>query len=358
MRTIDTYIIKKFLGTFFYTLVLIISIAVIFDISEKMDDFIEKEAPFKAIVFDYYMNFIPYFANLFSSLFTFIAVIYFTSRMAFNSEIIALLSSGISFNRLLVPYFISASVIAIFSFVLNSFVIPPANEVRLEFEDTYIRNPYRNFDRNIHKQIMPGVYIYMENYNNIYDIGYKFSIEKFEDGLLKSKLMSDYIKWDTTINKWQINNYYIRNIDGIKETIETGKRIDTTLNITPADFIRRISAVEKMDYFQLNDFIDEQILQGADDIEPYLIEKYKRFSIPFATFILTLIGVSVASRKIKGGIGLHIGIGIFISFAYILFMQFSTVFAVSGNVNPLLAVWIPNIFFTFVSIFLYRIAPK
>jgi len=323
-----------------------------------MDDFIEKEAPLSAIIFDYYLNFIPFFANLFSCLFTFIAVIYFTSRMAFNTEIIAMLSSGVSFNRLLVPYFISALIIAIFSFVLNSFIIPPANKVRLEFEDTYIRNPYRNYDRDIHKQIKPGTYIYMENYNSMYDIGYKFSIEHFENGLLKSKLMSDYIKWDTTTNKWVVNNYYIRYIEEMNERIETGRKIDTVLGITPADFKRRENVVEKMNYFQLNEFIDEQIMQGADNIVPYLIEKYRRISIPFASFILTLIGVSVASRKVKGGIGLHIGIGILISFAYILFMQFSTVFAVSGNVNPMLAVWIPNIFFAIISIFLYRITPK
>ena len=360
LKIIDFYIIKKFLGTFFFALILIIGISVVFDISEKLDDFIEKEAPLKAIIFDYYLNFIPYFLVLYSYLFTFISVLFFTSRMAYNNEIIAILSSGMSLNRMLIPYFISAFVIAVFSFVLSNFVIPHANINRLKFEEMYYRNhPPRFLDKNIHKQVYPGVFIYMENYNNFNNIGRKFSIEKFEYGQLVSKLMSDYIKWDSSINKWQIKNYYIRHIDGMKETIEEGTTIDTVLNIYPSDFSRREENFhETMNITELNRFIEEQKLQGADNIELFLIERNKRFALPFSTFILTLIGISVSTRKVKGGIGFHIGVGLLLSFSYILFEQFSSQFAIGGNLNPLLAVWIPNILYAIIAFFLYRITPQ
>ncbi|NOZ47260.1 MAG: YjgP/YjgQ family permease [Chlorobi bacterium] len=358
LKKIDIYIIKKFLGTYFYAIALIIGIVIVFDISEKIDDFIEKEAPIRQIIFNYYMNFIPYFANLFSALFTCIAVIYFTSKLANNSEIIAMLSNGISFNRILVPYFISASVIAVFSLVLINFVIPPANRVRLEFENTYLRNEFRNKDRNIHMQISPGVYVYMESYNTRNDIGQKFSMEKFKDGKLVSKLFADYIKWDTAKNKWKINHCYIRDFDGIHEKLTKKKSIDTTLTIFPSDFKQRSNVVETMNYFELNNFIKKEKMKGSDNIDTYLIEKYRRYSFPFATFILTLIGVSLASRKVRGGVGLHIGVGIFIAFTYVMFMQVSTVFATNGSMNTLLAVWIPNIIFSGIAFLLYRYAPK
>ena len=223
MKKIDSYIIKKYLGTYFYSIALIICIVIVFDISEKIDDFIEKEAPLKAIVFDYYFNFIPYFVNLFGALFTFIAVIFFTSKMAADTEIIAILSSGVSYKRMLLPYFISTLVIAVLSYFLINYIIPPANRVRLDFEENYIRNTFRYKEKNIHRQIEPGVFIYMESYNNFYNIGYKFSMEMFENGKLKSKIISSYIKWDTTKNKWTINNYLIRELDSLSEKITSGR---------------------------------------------------------------------------------------------------------------------------------------
>ncbi|MDK2978517.1 MAG: lipopolysaccharide export system permease protein [Bacteroidales bacterium] len=358
LKKIDIYIIKKFLGTYFFAILLIISIAVVFDISEKIEDFIEKEAPLKAIVFDYYLNFIPYFANLFSSLFTFIAVIFFTSKMAYNTEIIAILSSGVSFRRMLYPYFISALIIALFSFALMAYVIPPANAVRLDFTYKYIKNPIRNTDKNIHRQIEPGVFIYMKSYNTTNDIGYKFSMEHFDEREnLQSKLMSDYIKWDSTNNKWAIRNYYIREINGLEEEIITGTSIDTALNMKPEEFKRIENFTETMNIHELNDYINKQRMQGADVIS-LLIDKYSRVAYPFSTFILTLIGVSLSSRKIRGGIGMHIGFGLLLSFSYILFMRFSTMFAVNGTMNPLFAVWLPNLIYAIISLFLYRLAPK
>lgn len=358
-KKIDIYIIKKFLGTYFFAILLIISIAVVFDISEKIEDFIEKEAPLKEIVFNYYMNFIPYFANLFSSLFTFIAVIFFTSKMAYNTEIIAILSSGVSFRRMMFPYFISALVIAIFSYALMAYVIPPANEVRLDFKYKYIKNPVRNTDKDIHRQIEPGVFVYMKSYNATNDVGYKFSMEKFdESGMLKSKLMSDYVKWDSTSSKWTIRNYYIREIDGMDENIITGTSIDTALNMQPEEFKRIANFTETMNINELNAYIEEQRMQGADNVTALLIDKYSRVAYPFSTFILTLIGVSLSSRKIRGGIGMHIGFGLLLSFSYILFMRFTTMFAISGAMKPLFAVWLPNLIYAVISLFLYRIAPK
>jgi lipopolysaccharide export system permease protein len=358
-KILDLYITKKFLGTYFYSIILICSIAVIFDFAENIDKFIDNEAPVKAIIFEYYLNFIPYFAILFSSLFTFISVIFFTSKMAFDTEIIAILSSGVSFRRFLVPYLFSALIIASFSFLLSDQVLPAANAERLAFEQIYRRGGPQPFtDRDIHKQIAPGVFIYMSNYSNSSDIGYNFSMERFENGELTWKLISDYVRWDSVINKWSIRNYYIREFDGLKETITTGAQLDTVINIHPSDFTRVQKIVETMSLSQLNEFISEQKMQGAENINTYLIERHSRLAYPFSTFILTIIGLSVSSRKAKGGIGLHIGTGLALSFSYILFMRFTTMFAISGLFSPFVAVWIPNVTYGFIAYFLYRMAPK
>jgi len=356
---LDWYIIRKFLGTFFFTIALIVAIAVVFDFSEKVDDFLENNAPFKKIIFDYYLNFIPYFAVLFSPLFTFISVIYFTSRMAYNTEIIAILSSGVSFNRMLVPYFISASTLMIFAFILNNYVIPHANARKLAFEEVYYHSsPKVVRERNIHKQIEPGIYIYLENFNTMNNSGRRFSMEKFDNGKLMSKLFAEDIKWDSTKNKWHIRNYYIRSFINDSQNLILGKAADTTISLGPEEFRRRDNAVEAMNLGELNRFIRFQKLQGAADIDFYLIEKHRRFSFPFSAFILTLIGVSVSSQKVKGGIGMQLGIGLLISFSYIVFMQFSSQFAISGAFSPFVAVWIPNLLFAIIAFYLYRLAPK
>ena len=358
MKIIDLYIIKKFLGTFIFTIIIICLVAVIFDISEKIDDFIEKKAPLNEIVFDYYLNFIPYFANLFSPLFVFIAVIYFTSRMAANTEIIAILNSGISFRRLLLPYFISALIIAGFSFYLAGWVIPRANVIRLNFENVYIKNPFVYKARNIHQQIKPGEFIYFESFNNFDNIGYLFSLEKYEDDKLTYKLMSDRIRWDSTANQWIVENYFQRTINGMNEKIETGLEMRQNYEFKPEEFSRRINYIEAMTNDQLSDFIDQERLRGSDNLDFLLVEKYKRQATPFAAFVLALIGVSLSSRKVRGGIGKQLGLGIAISFVYILFQQVSTTFATNGNVPAIIAVWIPNIVFAALGLYLLRIAPK
>lgn len=359
LKILDIYIIKKFLGTFFFSIIIILSIAVIFDLSEKIDNFIENGAPLKEIVFDYYMNFIPYFGVLFSSLFTFISVIYFTSKMAYNTEIIAILSSGVSFRRLMVPYFISSIFIALITFLLSNYVIPRDTKVKLDFEDKYIQTKPANYNRiNIHKQIQPGIFVYMERYSTISQIGTKFSMEKFVDGKLVSKLMADQITWDTTKNDWIIRRYYIRTINGMHESITEGETLDTTLNMTPSDFNRRLNAVEAMTASQLNEFIRVSRMQGEENLTSYLIEKYKRVAFPFSTIILTIIGVAVSSQKVRGGIGMQLGIGLMVSFGYLLFMQFSSQFSIGGTLPPFIAVWLPNIIFGFIAYILYRLAPK
>ena len=358
MKILDKYIIKKFLGTFIFAILLIIGIAVVFDITEKMDDFIEKDAPIKAIVLDYYLNFIPYYTNLFMFLFIFISVIFFTSKMSQQSEIIAIISSGVSFSRLMLPYFISALVLGAFSFLLSNFIIPPANTTRIEFENTYINGTYYNDEYNIHRQIEPGVFIYMESFNTSNDTGYKFSIEKFSGNILISKLIATFIQWNKETEKWTLNNYQIRELDGMKEKISTGKTLDTLLRLNPEDFKRRDSEKATMNMYELDNFIKEQKMRGETNIATYLLEKHQRIAFPFSAFILTLIGVSLSSRKRRGGTGLNIGLGLLLSFAYILFMQVSSQFSIKGNLPPVISAWIPNILFALIGAFLFRIAPK
>lgn len=355
-KTIDFYISRKFLGTFFYSIALIISIAIVFDISENLDEFISKDIPTKDIVFKYYLNFIPYFANLFSPLFTFIAVIYFTSKMAYNTEIIAILSSGVSYRRLMRPYLVSAAVIALFSWFLGNYIIPSANRERIDFRNYYINQGKFQIERNIHRQIEPGVYIYMSTFSTN-NIGSQFTIEKFEDQKLVEKITAESISWNEDSMRWTINNYWKRTFVNDKEFITKGYRIDTTLNMTPTDYKIERNDMEALTTRQLVDEIRSMKLRGVNSVE-FAIERHKRISGPFSVFILTIIGVSLASRKIKGGLGFHLGLGLLLSFSYILFMQISVVFAVNGNTPPVIAVWIPNQLYAAIAWVLYRWAAK
>jgi lipopolysaccharide export system permease protein len=355
-RTIDIYISKKFLGTFFYAIALILSIAIVFDISENLDEFLSKDIPGKVIIFDYYLNFIPYFANLFSPLFTFIAVIYFTSKMAYNTEIIAILSSGVSYHRLMRPYLVSAFILAALSFVLGNYIIPPANKTLNDFRNNYIDNSRVITENNIHRQIEPGVYIYMQSFNTS-NIGYKFTLERFDGARLVEKLSADNIRWDDETEKWVINNYWKRIVHDNHEEFEKGYRIDTTLNMLPENFKTLKNEMETFTSPALRNEIKQMKMRGVKTTE-WEIEKHRRIAGPFSAFILTIIGGGLASRKIKGGLGLHLGLGLLLSFSYILFMQVSTVFAVSGTAPPLLAVWIPNLLYSVIAFFVFRWAAR
>lgn len=358
MKTIDLYIIKKFLGTFFFTLLLLIFIVIVFDISEKIDDFLKNDAPLNEIVFDYYLNFIPYFVNLFSYLLTFIAVIFFTSRMASRSEIIAILSSGISFWRMLVPFLISAAILGALSFVLANFIIPYTNQTMFVFENKYIRDQPRYSDMNVHKQISPGSFIYMENFNLRNKVGWKFTLEKFEGQTMTYKLTANKINYDTVTGRWTIDNYYIREINGLEESISKGTRLDTLLPIKPTDFIEDVEEIKVLGYVKLNEMIAKKLLRGDPDVIHYQVKKYERIAHPFAAIILTLIGVAVSSRKVRGGIGYHLGFGLALTFVYILFMQISAVFGIFGNLPPVLAVWLPNIFFSVIAALMLWRTPR
>jgi lipopolysaccharide export system permease protein len=358
LKKIDIYIIKKFLGTFFFAISLLIIIVVIFDISEKIDDFIEKQAPLKEILFSYYLNFVPYFVNLFSYLFTFIAVIFFTSKMASGSEIIAILSSGISYWRMLWPYFLSAVFLGVMSFYLANFLIPYTNKKMMAFEKIYIKNPYQYREKDVHLQIQPGTFIYMESYNNKSNTGYKFSLEDFENNKLVYKLSADQIIWDSLTGQWKVKNYFIRKFNAEKEILIKGSVLDTLINIHPRDFNTMISEIKTLNYYELRNIIEKEKLKGTAVVKEYLVEKHKRIAFPFATIVLTLIGVSISSRKVRGGIGMHLGLGIAITFTFILFLQITTVFATHGNLSAWLSVWIPNFIFGVVGIFLVLFAQK
>lgn len=359
MKKLDLYIIKKFLGTFIFSIALIIAISIVFDFSENVDEFIEKEAPIQAVIFDYYLNFIPYFVNLFSPLFIFISVIFFTSKMASNTEIISILASGISFKRLLVPYLIVALFLSGMSFYLNNFLIPKSNKRMLEFKYTYIKDSFKNKDRNIHLQLDDNNFAYIGNYAAPTNVGVKFSLENFNDnGELTYKLIADFIRWDTTKKEWTIQNYYERILDNGNETIRSGLSKDTTLRMLPEDFTKRNSVVEMLDYHELNAAIEKERFKGSRRVVYYEVEKHKRGAFPFAAIVLTFIGVAIASRKIRGGIGMHLGFGLLLSFSFIMFMKVTQTFAIKGGMNVILAMWIPNIVYSGLAIYLLVKAPK
>ena len=359
-KLIDLYIIRKFITTFFVALLLIIVIVVIFDISEKIDNFVKYEAPLKAIIFDYYLNFIPYFMNMFSPLFVFITVIFFTSKMAANSEIIAILSCGISFHRMMVPYIFSATVIALFSLGLNLFIIPNSNKVKVEFENKYVE-PGKSYGntRNVHYQIAPGEFVYVESFSSWNNTAYRFTLEKIEDNQLVSKLSAETAVWDTTFNGWTLKKYFIRDYTGaLEDKVRSGARLDTVINLSVNDFYFKKKTLESLSYGELNDLIATQKMRGDTNVKDALIEKNKRFSMSFSAFILTIMGVALSSKKRRGGIGWNLGIGIALSFSYILFQRFSEMFVYTGLMSPTLALWTPNFIYTVIAAVLYKIAPK
>ena len=357
---LDRYIIKKFMATFFIAILLIIGIVIIFDISEKIDDFVAKEAPLKAIVLDYYVNFIPYFMNMFSPLFVFITVIFFTSRLAANSEIIAILSCGISFHRMMVPYIFSATIIALMSLGLNLYVIPRANAQRHVFEAQYTKKKAQAGERNIHYQIAPGQFVYVEQFSKYNKTAYKFTLETIEDNRLVSKLSADRAVWNESTGGWTLKKYFIREFDegSIEDKVRCGDQLDTVISLTIKDFERKKNTVEDLDYKALKELEEVQIMRGDANVKYSQIEIHNRFSLPFSAFILTIMGVALSSRKKRGGIGWNLAVGIALSFSYILFMKFSQMFVYTGLMPPWIAIWLPNIIFTVVAIVLYRIAPK
>lgn len=361
LSRIDRYIIGKFLGTYFFSIALILSIAVVFDINEHIDNFVEHNAPLKSIIFEFYLNFIPYFANLFSALFVFIAVIFFTSKLAENSEIIAMFSCGMSLKRLMRPYMISAAIIALLSYGLSSYVIPKGSIVRLEFSEKYIKKKKIDYARNIQMAVEPDVIAYIERYEDFNKTGYRFSLDKFDDKKLVSHLTARSITYDTiggSLYKWKLKDYMIRNLEGQREIITSGKSMDTIIAMEPADFLITKNQQETMTSPELKAYIAKQKARGLANIKEFEIEYHKRIAMAFASFILTTIGLTLSCKKTKGGMGLNLGVGLGLSFSYILFQTVSSTFSVNGNMPPILAVWIPNILYTIIAVILYIKAPK
>ena len=361
LKRLDVYIIKKFLGTYFFAIALIISIAVVFDMNENLDKFTDKGATWYTIITEYYLNFIPYFSNLFSPLFVFISVIFFTSKLAENSEIIAMFSTGMSFKRLMRPYMISAGFIALLTYFLGAFIIPRGSEVRLNFEDQYKKKKKVDYVHNVQMEVADGVIAYIERYEDYNKTGYRFSLDKFVDKKLVSHLTARRVIYDTlSTNKeqWQLRDYMIRELDGTREIIKRGEKLDTILHIQPRDFLISKGQQETMTSPELKSYVERQKERGFANIKEFEIEYHKRIAMSFASFILTTIGLSLSSRKTKGGMGLHLGVGLGLSFSYILFQTISATFAINANLPPIIAVWIPNILYAGIAVFLYKKAPK
>ena len=360
IKILDRYIIGKFLGTFLFTILIAIVIVVIFDLSEKIDKFVEKDVSLHEIVFDYYVGFIVWLVNSFSPLLVFVSAIFFTSKLAQNSEIVAMLAGGISFKRLMAPYMVSAAIICGLSLLLGLYVIPPANERRLDFENKYIKTQAIVADqsRNLHYQIAPGDFVYVEQFSRWANTAYRFTLEHIENNEVQSKISAESAAWDSTIGGWNLKNYFKRDFYGESEVVKTGRSMDTVISLTLEDFYRRRNAVESLNGRDLNDMIRVQKMRGDAEVKRSLIEKNNRIAMPFSAFVLTIIAVSLSSRKKRGGLGLNIGIGLALSFTYILFMRFSQMFVTAGVMSPALAMWTPNILFAIVAAVLYRLAPK
>lgn len=359
---LDRYIIYKFLSTYIFLITIIVVIAVVFDFNERIDKLTQSHAPVQKIIFDYYVNFVPNFVNLFTPLFVFIAVIFFTSKLADNSEIIAMKSTGMSFRRLLRPYMISAALIAASSFLLGAFVIPQSNVARVNFENRYIKKKtdVTSVD-NVQMQVDTGVVAYITHFDNVSKSGYGFSLDKFVDKKLVSHLTAQSIQYDTLSDRrfsWTLRHYKIRTLKGMREKLESGEKLDTIIVMEPRDFFYVRGQQETMTIPELKEFIDRQRLRGAAGISTFEVEYYKRFATPFAAFILTLIGVSLSCEKRKGGMGASIGVGIALSFTYILFQTVSSTFALNAGWPAMFAVWLPNLVFAVVAFVLYKRTPQ
>lgn len=361
IKKLDWYIIRQFIGTYFFSILLIISISIVFDANENLAKFTQYHAPLKAIVFDYYANFIPYFANLFSALFVFIAVIFFTSKLAGNSEIIAMLAAGVSFRRLLRPYMISCVLIAALSFYLSAYVIPHGTVIRQNFESLYKNKKKNTSADNVQLQVDKGVIAYMQHYDNEMKKGFGFCLDKFEDKKLVSHLTAMEVQYDTISDSkyhWKIRNWKVRKLQGLKEHITSGAEKDTLIQMEPTDLVYSKGQQETFTLPELKEYISKQQDRGSGNVVQYQVEYHKRIASSFASFILTIIGVSLSSRKRKGGMGMYLGLGLALSFIYIMLQTVSATFAIQADAPPMLAAWTPNIIFAIVAYFCYRKAPR
>lgn len=359
MKKIDWYILRKFLGTFFFAILIFAVLSVVIDITEKMDDFIENDLSVNYIITHYYLGFIPHILALLFPLFIFIAVIFFTSKLAYRSEIIAILSTGVSFRRFLRAYWVGGIGLAILLGYANQFWIPKANKIRVTFEDRYVKDINESTVlKNLHMRIDSFRYISMDNYRTAEKYATGFKLENIKDEKLLGTLRSRSIRWDSTAGGWRAGTAYIQELDSLRVVSSTVRDTLLDLNLTPKDLKKSTNMVEVMPSDELNEYIEHEKLRSAGGLNFLYVEKYRRTASAVSIIILTLIGVIIASRKVRGGSGLHLALGIVISSAYIIFMQFSTTFSIKGTLSPLIAVWIPNVVFALLAFYLYRKAPK
>lgn len=358
LKLLDIYIIKKFLSSFFVITALLIMVIVVVDLAENIQDFLDGNAPIKDIIFGYYLNFIPYFVNTFIPLFTFVSVIYFTSRLSTNTEIVAMLNAGLSFYRLMVPYFISSLIIGIMSFYLTNFLIPRTAQNMMIFKEKYVSKQIRSKDIDNHIKLGENTYACVHYWDNNNQIGYNFWYEYFNDKGIVYKLRSQTIMWDSTNNQWSLGDYTIRSISGKNESIKEGSRLDTSLNLQISDFVYVREGVALMNYQEIRNFIHEEKAKGSAMVKSYEFEKHRRLAFPFATIILTIVGLCVSSRKSRQGMGLHLLVGLIITFSFIMLMQITQMFAIYGGFSPFWAAWTPNIIYSLLCVILVAYTPK
>lgn len=378
MRILDKYILKSLLSTFFFVVLILLAVITVIDLTEKMDKF-AKAGVTSGQIAAYYLDYISWIGSFITPITMFIATVYVCARMAGHTEVIAALSSGVSFKRFLLPFLVGAAIIGTISFVLNGWIIPDSNKSRLEFEVQYIKNKYYYDKRNIHLQVAPDIYLYMQSYNNSSNTGYHFSLERFKDNKLIEKLTANRIEWDTVKQKWTLRDYKIRRIDQIFETtshperipgfettrnafsrdsLVSGVSLDTALVIHPKEFESDYRKYDGMTLNELNSYIRTLKARGTTGVEVYEVEKYTRYSAPFTILILVFMGVIVSSRKSRGGTGLQIAVGFVLSFIFILFFTLFRTFAEAGSMPPEISVWIPNIIFALISLGMYKYVPR
>lgn len=358
MKLLDKYILKKFLTSFFFAVVLLVSVICVIDFTEKNDDFLKHNLGGWQILSEYYVNLFPYFANLLSPITVFIAVVFVTAQLAARTEVVAILASGISFKRFLLPYIMGSAILGVLTMAMTGWLIPIANKTRVQFEKAYIKNPYRFSGRNVHIKIGPRDYAFMESYDNVNNVGYKFALETIDGQLLKRRLTAEAITWDSTKQAWRLTPQLIRTFSGEKESLKTLPARDTVLNLYPKDFASTYRLAETLTLPELNRYINQKIARGSDDTQVYLSEKYERYAYPYAMFILTVIGVIMSARKSRAGVGGQIALGFVLAFVFIIFVILSRNLAAVGTLSPLLAAWVPSIVFTLVGGVLYRVIPQ
>lgn len=360
MKRIDRYIMGKFLATFFVAILLIILLTIAFDISEKLDGFIGRnnlKPTMKEILVDYYLNFIPYFVTLFSPLFVFISVIFFTSRMASRLELISILDTGTSFVRMLMPFMAAAFIVASMSWSLTNFVLPRSNEVRIAFERKYFSR-FTGVSPNFHRDPSPGAMVYVERFDPKNNVGTKFSYKQMTGAQVTLWIQSADIRFDSTRAHWILNDFIVRNFDGVKESMRKGAVLDTVFDFMPSFFRQDLKRIEMMTNSELNAFIEDEREKGSKFVNNYLLEKHQRTATPFSTIILTLLAVPIASRKVRGGIGFHLAMGVGLAFTYIFMQKVTNTYAINNTLSPFMAVWLPNILYGIIGLVLTKFAQK